>query len=591
MRTKLRVSLLALIFTATCAYAEPDDDGFYPQVPNSIPNERARLQGDITDLADFLYIVKHSKRLSTLWGRYRIDSNSVTLAETIHLLPALLRKNVTFKHGTLVEGARGHEIERKNSQTADRFYPRAILWDEETGFSLSFNGGLRGQTGNNRIDLLWFDQKTFEYHLGALLYPVPDPNQIRLIRKDEKGVTCTSCHGPRNRPVWAMYPDWPAFYGSDNDEIVGKEDFFKTFVEQVARNPELTDYVHDETVRLNPHVKEAGLTQEDHREAHLRFRPLFELGPTHLGRWFGRGSRVAYYLEFPYRPSNAAELAHPSRAFFFRPNLRFGILYNRMNALNIHAAVTKHPNFEALKEELLYTILDCTWPAPTLLARAKENIKAKTGLELREFDGKINQLDIWKMFGLTIRDVDIRVNHNSPTYTKAESRVLAHKNNIMDVGYVELRHDYPADAHEAVDEIYPLDWRVKWKKWYFNSYFDGASTFNELVSAHFLRTWPRKTPADLKIANLYKPVSLEDKYGPKNAARLAARWGYDKKYFQAMDKMGKWIPLPFPTELTEEHHRDRLFYEDRIGQPKRPPYKPHWEKICGALAEKLHEKL
>ena len=104
---------------------------------------------------------------------------------------------------------------------------------------------------------------------------------------------------------------------------------------------------------------------------------------------------------------------------------------------------------------------------------------------------------------------------------------------------------------------------------YWNSYFDGSATIDELVAMHLFEKLSAD-PAFKDIASLVpNPDGLEVKY-----SRLTERFAFDKSFFQEMDRKGRWIPIPYPrAKLDSVHHRE--------GYPER--FASQHAALCGAL--------
>ena len=83
---------------------------------------------------------------------------------------------------------------------------------------------------------------------------------------------------------------------------------------------------------------------------------------------------------------------------------------------------------------------------------------------------------------------------------------------------------------------------------YFNAYFDGSATIDELLSAAIYKDFAQ---TDSRFTNLVKPWGLVAKYG-----HLSARFNYDAEFFRTMDVLGEWIEMPYPKQLSAVHHRE-----------------------------------
>lgn len=104
----------------------------------------------------------------------------------------------------------------------------------------------------------------------------------------------------------------------------------------------------------------------------------------------------------------------------------------------------------------------------------------------------------------------------------------------MDLGYIAYgERDYNAVNGSAA---------------YFNAYFDGSATFDELLVSKLLEELARDEPA---VAAAYEPHSLRRKY-----EGFTARWALDETFFTRMDALGSWVPLPYPRHLGPLHDRE-----------------------------------
>lgn len=443
--------------------------------PANAPMSRARLDGIVADA--------HLTKLDQVPAK----------------LPADFRMNFVLKHGRLFEGERGHLLERVVSQSADPKRPRAILWDERSGFSVSYNGGAPGQTAGNRLDVLELDEATQEFRLAGLEFSGDGPP---VYKRDadipEAGSKCGTCHGPNMRPIFSMYPDWPAFYGSDNDEL--------TDTSKPVQEREASEY--------------AGFRREVTDQQLSRYLPLFDRDNVraHL-----RGTEL--YASFPYRPDTNLNIEAASRAFAFRPALRYGILQNRLMATVAAKRITSHPRFDTLGPLFLHDLLQCRWPSATSLTETgwMDAVKSAIGSNPRTVAGgkTLHYRDLLKVFGLEPRDIDIRYSYRHDGWNNEDAT-----NKVMEVGYIN------GD--------------------YYNSYFDGSATIDELLAMQLYKALSARSGLADLAGTIDSPDGLVVKY-----SRRAERFRFDKNFFEEMDRKGQWIPIPYPREkLDELHHRE-----------------------------------
>ena len=530
--------------------------------------------GDETiDLVEFLCL-----------ARARAGEGDGTLGRVLAATPTSFRKNFTAKHGLPYPGARGHAYETltdflpeaivDNGQSATPLSPRTIVWDETTGFTVSFNGNAPGQTGGTRLDLLAFDPRTNAFELWALALPatVPlQPEQPHTATDD-----CTLCHGPHARPIWPMYPDWPGFYGSDNDSLsigtpVAQEeralwgDFRRCVLQGDGECPAAG--FRDPQRRfagLFAETLEAGLrgawptTSAEAIASYVRDNPrnvppettagLFD-DPERTKDWLG----LRIHPTFPYRPDDATRTATPSRAFFHRPNLRLGVLYNRLLVRAVMAELRRDPLFAEYEAFIALSVMDCGWEGDTAL---QAEVQGRFGAAVAErlaagglsIDGTTDVREplLLTALGSSVREVDLRFSHSNPAYDPFDATAntpLAE--GPMDVGFIAYR---PGDLHAVAGSAT-----------YFNSYFDGTATFDELWAARMLDDLAAKDPA---LAAVYQPHTLTSKY-----ERFTPRMALDAAFFERMDALGSWMPLPYPRHLRELHDREP-FYKRKDGRAR-----------------------
>lgn len=398
-----------------------------------------------------------------------------TLDAFVPLLPRRVKESFVLKHGIARRGERGHLVETRISQSADPDAPRVVVWDDADALFVSYNGGTPRQTNENRLDVLSVDPSTRGFLLDAV-----DFERGKKPRRGAEG--CAACHGPASRPIFSMYPDWPGFYGSDNDELTSPR-----VAVQVA---ELAD-----------------LTKLRARVATLpRYSPLFS--EAEVRERFG----VPMWSAFPYRPDTSTELKATSRAFAFRPGLRLGIVLARLQARALVARVKAHPAYGEASRVLLATLLACPLSEKGE-ARVSQVVNARLHEPAKLVGRVLHARQAWRLFGLEIRDVDIRYSYGHEGYGADDA-----SKNPMGIGYLGT---------------------------YWASYFDGSATLDELV-AHLL-----VQELGAPLTDVAKPHGLTTKY-----RHLEARFRLDARFFEAMDALSLWIPTPYPKMLDALQHRE-----------------------------------
>ncbi len=441
--------------------------------------------------------------------------------QLIPLLPGPFRLNFTLKHGVKRIGQNGHlteDLENK-SLSADPLAPRTILWDERTGFSISYNGGLPDQKFPNRLDLLSFNKTTKTFALNEINFPI-QPGQAALTTSN-----CTTCHGANSRPIFAMYPDWPSFYGSINDEL--------TDPKNIVQQKELADY---KQFVASAHTNN-------------RYAPLYDLANYQKYMRDINGNPAPFFTTFPYRQDVSTVPGDISRAFTFRASLRGGIILHRLQVQMIANKILTHPNYPKYNRFFTFNTMMCPVKSPAttpkLLAYQKD-IQQILGAPVKvRKNGLIDYAQALAIFGLKLQDADMRYSATHPTGYANPSVDITQPQHIMEFGYID--------------------------GYYFNSYFDGSATFDELIAAALVKNLTPLNPGLDKPA-IYR--NLTEKYG---VPRFAARFAFDKEFFAEADAKGNWIALPVPALIFEPHHRETFG----------PTLRQQYLNVCGQIEKML----
>lgn len=539
-----------------------------------------------------------------------VPGRSLEIGDILARLPPGFRANVTLKHGTQPSLLRGHPIEDAATTTsADVDAPRVMLWDHTSGFSVSFNGGLtpathrgRHQKGANRFAFLSFDATVPAFSLWALDVPVTKRGAHFDLTVTQPGGEddCKICHGPRSRPIWPMYPDWPGFFGSDNDELtrptkhqVFERERLADFRECLVTGSRAGRCGDSKRVRDTRRRYSQLYSAADETHAAARFgrvdkasvrgylgkrrasdggrKLIHRLGDGALGAIAGSDADLRSWLGltlhalYPYRPDHAEALPEASRAFAHRPNSRVGILYNRLNAQTVMAHVREQATYTSMRKLYAFAFMDCGWGAhrdaahrvASALSRASKHPLAP----LR--DGRLLYADVLATLGLELRDVDIRFSYPNPRFDRFDaehaSRPMAET--IMSLGYL---------AYDVSDRG-----RHDGATHYFNSYFDGSASFDELLVAMVLADIGAM---DSSYRELYELASLTEKY-----KSVSSRFALDAAFLAQMDAHGRWFPLPYPARLAPDHHRQSFLRRRRGAMVWRDQHRA----VCARLASDL----
>ncbi|MDA9189568.1 hypothetical protein N9O57_01160 [bacterium] len=536
------------------------------------PIEYTAIQNSIFTKAELECLIQD-------YRRYTAKLEDPSIDNLIHYLPSHFKRNFALKHGKKSLGANGHYAGKADSQSARKTHPRAILWDEKTGLTLTYNAHPEDRF-NHRLDIYYFDFKTKAHHLTAWYQDQGETFRV------EEGESCMGCHGPSGRPIWPMYPDWPQFYGSFNDELAA--------------------YPKSENDPIFMKGSEIQKTEsswykvflEDQGSTHPRYSPLYQK-KGHLDNWISKWSETDHFL-FPYRPNNAKTgLRTVSRAFHHRPNLRLGVLYNRLVTLGVVAKIEESPVFQEFKEVFLYSLMDCNWQNyktarskvfPAFIAKIKETYGHT--LNLSGYDGSFGSSyaksstyrqipydQLLKAVGIKVQDVDFRFQYNSRMY---QTSMLYNTSNIMDIGYMVERSNQTVHSGKRFRYISPGTKYFSPSMKYFNSYFDGSATSNELMAAQILKILAAEKPQNFaRFNNKNYLRTLTQKYTPSNGK--SNRLERDREFFNRVDQMSPWIPMPYPSETTKFHHRESFF--GNFGRVKRH------RDICNALGDEVEASL
>lgn len=527
---------------------------------------------------------------------------ATSIESVVDRLPQHLKRNVTFKRGNNIEkrlvgklGPHGHKVSSASSESASPSQPRAFVWDELTGFTASWNSGNPLHTAHERVDLYDFDFKTNQHRLFAW-----NPSEGGKIQGPEfvdkiGGQSCIQCHGQVQRPIFPMYPDWPQFYGEFNDEMSGypKDALALRADLKIMAN----EFQPKERAQYFDFLK-------GEAQSNPRYSPLLAAKAKSDGN--------PYY---PYRPRATVQpFSDESRAFHFRPNLRLGVLYNRLTALQTFEKIKASPIFKKFPDVVFYSLLDCNWDINqtervqilgTVLDEAKtlglSNLTLRgqsfspsevQGLEKSFFKGddggyypqrsytdkgyaQIPYEDLLKLLSLDVRDLDIRFKHDSGLKVNKgfgvyDPKAFYFTDSAMDIGYVETFYKLNPICDNKNNRCkFSYDGTYMHGARYFNSYFDGSATTNELIAAQMLLYLTDKTqnfsnePALNQVrASLRQRVpnpniyfeTLMNKY-----ARFTDRLVLDGEFFNKMDTIGPWIQLPYQPDLLNVHNRESFW--------------------------------
>jgi hypothetical protein len=201
MRTGARIGIVAAAWLAACSSSSkaPDVAG----APSSEPQKPA---SDIKELI------------------LRTGASSVD-----ELLPHLDSDLVS--HSVLLHASGSLHV-------ASYATPRVVLHSSDGKLSLAFNSGTTGQTGDQSLEILRFDEASDRFVLSEVKFPI---DQIaEPVFSEDDPPRCTGCHDIPVRPNWGSYPTWTGAYGENGDKVAQGSDEAKgleAFLASVGSHP------------------------------------------------------------------------------------------------------------------------------------------------------------------------------------------------------------------------------------------------------------------------------------------------------------------------------------------------------------------
>lgn len=506
--------------------------------------------------------------------------------------------NFIIKHGMNENGARGHKHEPDVPGFGIHAVPqkpRIYVFDPSSGFVVSYNSD-RSQQGGESLDLMTFDKNAKSFEFNKIDFPAK-AGEYKLSQQ-----SCTACHGgvgknEQLRPIFSMYPDWPRFFGSDNDELKLGEKY-----PTEATVPRGTDQVTRERIRLQRREwAEFHKFRTEIAPNHPRYAPLFSDAAY---KQHGFNMSLAAYPEYPYRSDvedigEGLNLSDLSRAFARRAGLRFNLLYSRLLVKQVvNKIVSQKKQFEKFGSFFVYNIMRCgpetnsaavinKWSdtiraelqrveqAGLIEYRAWDPAGAQSGAPVREegnfrLNGGLELIGEKRallqygqnlaLFGLKLNDVDMRFTYYHPDYLPQNAYRKLAPLDVMQVGYL-------GDS-------------------YFNSYNDGSTTMDEHLAAELLQELAKTNPALKAYLQQRGAIAIRgllDKYsGPTYRERMKL----DREFFTQLDALSKWFSLPYPYRTGDEK-RPTSFIELHHRAPFAAHYRETYNNVCKILSTGL----
>ena len=534
------------------------------------------------------------------------------------LLPKSFLSNFTIKHGLvhdeqgkLINGPRGHLTEPDVpglGMHSEPLAPRAFVFDPYTGFAISYNGGKTAdgastQEGGNSLDTLSFDFVKKQFRLVKIDFPLANPGKAVTDSKN-----CTLCHGPDNRPIFSMYPDWPRFYGSDNDELRFGQPPRRTG----DTNPDFRNADELTLRRRDIQLREFRFFhafRDDVALKHPRYAPLYH---TDAYGFHGFTEPNSVYAEYPYR-SDVEQLgveldpSDESRAFTRHAGLRFNLLYSRLHVQQVMKKMVDHPRFKKFGEFFAYNVMRCgpetgssavmkKW-APALQqtlseVEAKKEISYQkwtptepdaskrlitTGyfklpngqLSLREKGTLLDYGQALALFGFKINDIDMRFTYHHEAYSPENA-------------YRDLCKDLPTgqDCGDQVMQVGYLSGS------YFNAYNDGSTTMDEHMTSNLLQEFAKTDSEMAKYLKKRGPLAIRGLLNKYSGSTFERRLRLDREFFTKMDSYSKWFSLPYPYKKQDKED-PKSFINLHHRAPFSANYRDSYVGACKLLEKNL----
>lgn len=535
-------------------------------------------------------------------------NNAVELDQVPRLFTPAFLSNFIVKHGMEHDGPRGHKLEHDVPGFgihAAPEKPRIYVFNPGTGMVVSYNSD-KDQQGGDTLDVMTYEEASKSVQFRKLEFPIQN-GQYNL--SDQ---SCVLCHGgagknEKIRPIFSMYPDWPRFFGSDNDELV-----LGLRYPTPESIPAGTDVVTRERIKMQ-HLEHDSFMKFKFEIAprHPRYAPLFSEAAykTH-----GFPEKPEQYKEYPYRSDveligEKLDPSDVSRAFSRRAGLRFNLFTSRLNVKQVvNGIVSQKEQFAKFGTFFVYNIMRCgpetsdnrviqKWTP--VLVEALKKVEADQSIQYQVWDpagvaagrplaeaghftldhgnltliGKKRALleygENLALFGLKINDVDMRFTYYHPDYLPKNAYRDLKPIDVMQVGYLDMC----GDANGRCEK-------------YFNAYNDGSTTMDEHLTANLLLELGKTNKAIgdfMKKNGASTARGLLDKY---SGSTFENRLKLDRPFFQKMDSMSKWFSLPYPYQKGDEG-RATTFIEMHHRAPFNSTYQANYKAACAILEKEL----
>jgi len=104
----------------------------------------------------------------------------------------------------------------KSEQFASAEQPRVIMFSPDAKLIIAFTGD-ENKDGGKLLEIIHFDDESGAFEFEEFAFR----DKIKVSEKNPP--RCESCHLNALRPNWSQYPNWPGFYGEDDNGIKADE--------------------------------------------------------------------------------------------------------------------------------------------------------------------------------------------------------------------------------------------------------------------------------------------------------------------------------------------------------------------------------
>ncbi len=240
-----------------------------------------------------------------------------------------------------------HVSESAQAEGVSEDFPGAIRMTQDGRLVFRYTCDPRSPVYGG-IEVMRFDEPTQSFHFTEIHFPNEIPERVREDAED-----CDGCHdhgGGGLRPHWAMYPDWPGFFGSHDD-------FFPTGtpkdVEQVSHAAGWAPTAVAKEHEIFRRFLDAKVLKNDAKG--VSPDPCYAALPW--PKPFLEGGTVPpLYAEYPFGTYNAHA---GGRIYALRPNLKLTEIFSKLLARRNTRHILAHAEYPKVKLLLAFEAARC----------------------------------------------------------------------------------------------------------------------------------------------------------------------------------------------------------------------------------------